>query len=356
MDLRLSGEEEKFRRKIVSFINDVYPRKARQQPSPAEIERWHQAVVDKGWTAPELPPSAGGTGWSQTEIFLWYAATAEFNCPAPPGCGLQLVAPLLLEFGNENQRQLLENILNRTESWGNALFFAPLIDGSASLMADDSGDGYRLSGRVPCFSKPGCDHLLLLANTGEGQSLFLVSVHLVGITFEASDGAPDFRTVIFNDALPGQDALLGEINMAAKYLEFLIVERPSLSQVAHLESSLVYLKEVVARFGLQSEMESQIAGIEIEFAALKVTALRYRRQQKELQIVVVKGLDLARRINDSMINALGYYSLPSEATLPGSNEPPLVISDDGWKSGITDILPGCPEGFRLDLIARTLLA
>jgi alkylation response protein AidB-like acyl-CoA dehydrogenase len=72
MDLRLSVEEENFRREVVTFIDEFFPAEARESPSPAEVEHWHQAVVNKGWSAPEWPVLAGGPGWSISEIFLWY--------------------------------------------------------------------------------------------------------------------------------------------------------------------------------------------------------------------------------------------------------------------------------------------
>jgi hypothetical protein len=126
---------------------------------------------------------------------------------------------------------------------------------------------------------------------------------------------------------------------------------------------LNYLKEVVQRFGLQSEMENPVAAIEIELSALNITGLRHKLPThsqhssggKEAQIVIVKGLDLAQQIGDSLVDALGYYAIPADQVPPGSNEPKPVFSAAHWKSSVMDIMPGCPRGFRQDLIAKTLL-
>jgi alkylation response protein AidB-like acyl-CoA dehydrogenase len=359
MDLRLSPKEDSFRQEVVSFIDESFPLEARNCPSPAEIQRWHQAVVDKGWSAPEWPVLAGGPGWSQTEIFLWYAATAEFNCPQPDDYALQVVAPLLLAFGNIDQQRYLPQILYRTEKWGNAVFF----DGSASIIAQDTGACYRLDGQAVCISRSGHDHLLLLAETGGRHSLFVIDPTLDGIKFEPEDPANSIQTVIFNETAIPRDCLLGKVNLASTYLEYIFVEKQSLSRIVHLEAGFNYLKEVVQRFGLQTEMENQVAAIEIELSALKITGLRHSlpihsRQSsgnKEAQVVIVRGLNLAQRIGDSLIDALGYYAIPADQVLPGSNEPKPVFSASGWKSSVMDIMPGCPQGFRQDLIAKTLL-
>lgn len=353
MDLRLKPEEENFRDELVTFIDDAFPPEARNKPSGAEIEHWHQAVVNKGWSAPEWPACVGGTGWSQAKTFLWYTAIADFNCPQADYCGLQVVAPLLLEFGNKDQQRYLDNILNRSESWGNAIF----LDASSNLLAEDIGDDYRVHGRVTCFFTSGYDRLLLSADTGDGHSLFLVDPSMDGITMAPVEAVPGYQKVNLDAACISKDCLLGEVNMALKHLEFLIVERQSLSPFVHLESGFSQLKEIVKKFRLQSEMQSQIAGIEIELAALKITGLRYAlsTHHQEMQIVIVKGLALAQRIGDCLVDALGYYAIPSEQPLPGDNEPPLVFSRPRWKSTVMDTMPGCPEGFRRDLIARTLL-
>lgn len=367
MDLRLSVEEISFRQDVVTFIDESFPLEARDSPTPAEVSRWHQAVVNKGWSAPEWPVLVGGPGWSQTEIFLWYVTTAEFNCPQPDDYALQVVAPLLLEFGNSDQQRLLAQILNRTATWGNAVFF----DASADITAEDRGDCYRLNGRVVCISKSGHDHLLLLADTGGGHladsgggySLFVIDPMMNGIKFEPEDPANSVQTVIFDETAIPRDCLLGEVDLASKYLEYVFVEKQSLSQIVHLESGFNYLKEVVQKFGLQTELENQVAAIEIELSALKITGLRHKqpihshqsRGNKEAQIFIVKGLNLARRIGDSLIDALGYYAIPADQVLPGSNEPKPVFSASHWRSNVMDIMPGCPQGFRQDLIAKTLL-
>jgi alkylation response protein AidB-like acyl-CoA dehydrogenase len=269
-----------------------------------------------------------------------------------------------LAFGNIHQQRHLPQILNRRETWGNAVFF----DGSASIIAEDRGDCYRLNGQVVCISQSGHDHLLLLADTGGGHSLFVIDPTLDGIKFEPEDPANSIQTVTFDEAAIPWCCLLGEIDLASKYLEYIFVEKQSLSQVAHLESGFSYLKEVVQRFGLQTEMEIQVAAIEIELSALKITGLRHTvlrhkppiysphsSGNKEAQVVIVKGLNLAQRIGDSLIDALGYYAIPADQVLPGSNEPKPVISESHWKSSVMDIMPGCPQGFRQDLIAKTLL-
>ena len=74
-----------------------------------------------------------------------------------------------------------------------------------------------------------------------------------------------------------------------------------------------------------------------------------------MPIVTIRGHSLARKISDSFKDALGYYALPDERSDPGRNEPVMALPDLKLKFWHTDYLPGCPPGFRQDLMAKTLL-
>ena len=355
MDLKLSLDEQNFRDGIVNFVDQAFPVSVRGNPSPADEERWHRAVANEGWTAVEWSAEFGGPGWKPMEIYLWYSVTLKANCPAADYCGLHVVGPLLQQFGDPVYRSLyLENIISHTHAWGNAVF----LDGSSSVFHTDVGENYVLQGDTPCIAtSPKIDWVLLLTNTGNAHSLFLVDLNLMGMNLVHAAHTPNIFRLTLDQVLIPASCLLGEEGKGLEYLISLMTSFPTVSIVVHLQVALSNLKKVIRQHGLDSDMEKQLADLEIEIAALEVTGLRstLSGNAKKMPIVTIRGHSMARKISDSFRDALGYYALPDERVVAGSNEPAMTLADLKLKSWQSEYLPGCPEGFRQDLVAKTLL-
>lgn len=355
MDLQLSPAEQNFRDEIVNFIDRAFPLAVRNNPSAADEARWHQAVADQGWTAVEWPTEFGGPGWKPMEIYLWYSVTLNANCPPTDYCALQVVGPLLQQFGDPATRsQHLENIIRHDQAWGNAVF----PGNESSLLVSSAGENYRLQGDTPCIATSSeIEWVLLLASTGKAYSLFLADLNLTGMSLVQTASTPDiFRLTLDQVEIPAS-CLLGEGGKGLEYLVSLMTDFHSVSIVVHLQVALSNLKKVLKQHGTDTEMDRQIAHLEIELAALEVTGLRsvLSANTGSMPIVTIRGHSLARKISDSFGDALGYYALPDERSNAGRNEPTMSSPDLKLKFWHTDILPGVPMDFRKDLVAKTLL-
>ncbi len=355
MDLKLSRDEQNFRDEIVSFVDRAFPVTVRENPSAADEARWHQAVANEGWTAVEWSAEFGGPGWKPMQIFLWYSVTLKANCPPADYCGLHVVGPLLQQFGDPVDHSLhLENIISHTHAWGNAVF----LDGSSSVSHTNVGENYLLQGDTPCIAtSPKIDWILLLTNTGNAHSLFLVDLNLMGMNLVHAADTPNIFRLTLDKVLIPASCLLGEEGKGLEYMISLMTSFQTVSIVVHLQVALSNLKKVIRHHGLDSDMESQLADLEIEIAALEVTGLRstLAGNAEKMPIVTIRGHSLARKISDSFRDALGYYAMPDEQVVAGSNEPAMPLANFKLKSWQSEYLPGCPEGFRHDLVAKTLL-
>ena len=77
----------------------------------------------------------------------------------------------------------------------------------------------------------------------------------------------------------------------------------------------------------------KLAATEIDLTALEFTNLRSLADEAagkapgaESSILKIRGADLTQRINELLVEAIGYYAAPYEAPLDGRNEP-LPIPD-----------------------------
>ncbi|MCZ6503123.1 MAG: acyl-CoA dehydrogenase family protein [Gammaproteobacteria bacterium] len=355
MDLKLSLDEQNFRDEIVRFVDRAFPVAVRENPSAVDEKRWHQAVANQGWTAVEWSAEFGGPGWKPIEIYLWYTVTLKANCPPADYCGLHVVGPLLQQFGDPVYHSLhLENIISHTQTWGNAVF----LDGSSIVFHTNVDENYLLQGETPCIAtSPKIDWVLLLTNTGNARSLFLVDLNLMGMNLVHATGTTNIFRLTLDQVLVPASCLLGEEGKGLEYLISLMTSFQTVSIVVHLQVALSNLKKVIRQYGLDSDMEDQLADLEIELDALEVMGLRSTLSgyAAKMPIVTIRGHSLARKISDSFRDALGYYALPDEHAVAGSNEPPMSLADFKLKSWHTEYLPGCPTGFRQDLVAKTLL-
>ncbi len=124
MDLAFSPEERAFRDEVRAFIATHLPQDIRrkvQAGDPLEKDdyaRWQRILFEKGWVAPNWPKEYGGPGWSAVQKHIWREEIAYGWAPRLLPFGLQMVAPVIMEFGNDEQRaHYLPRILSGQDFW-----------------------------------------------------------------------------------------------------------------------------------------------------------------------------------------------------------------------------------------------
>ncbi|MGZ6023161.1 MAG: acyl-CoA dehydrogenase family protein, partial [Rhizomicrobium sp.] len=124
MDLSFSPEEEAFRKDVRAFIADAKP-KLPDIGAPEAANRskedylaWHKLLYKKGWVAPLWPKEYGGTGWNVTQRYIFNEETANAEMPTTLPFGLNMVAPVIFTYGNDEQKKkFLPRILSGEDWW-----------------------------------------------------------------------------------------------------------------------------------------------------------------------------------------------------------------------------------------------
>ena len=74
-----------------------------------ESEDWLQRMAQKGWTCPTWPSEYGGGGLDKDQAVVLGEELARINArPALTSFGISMLGPVLLEYGNHQQK--LEHI------------------------------------------------------------------------------------------------------------------------------------------------------------------------------------------------------------------------------------------------------
>src|SRR3546814_20920612 len=99
MDMEFSPEDLAFQQEVRQFIAENYPAELRgkqdegEELSKEDFLAWHKILYKKGWVAPAWPVEYGGTGWTQTQRFIFSEETARANCIRLLPFGLSMVGP-----------------------------------------------------------------------------------------------------------------------------------------------------------------------------------------------------------------------------------------------------------------------
>jgi len=125
-------EEEAFRAELVAFLEEHAPPEALVRRDfagtgePREGEdivpqwsrEWQATLFDHGWMVPGYPPELGGRNATPIQTLVYLEEMAARGIPrAFHFPGYAIVAPSLLEFGNEEQRALAPAAIRGDTIW-----------------------------------------------------------------------------------------------------------------------------------------------------------------------------------------------------------------------------------------------
>ncbi len=131
MHLAWGDEELRFREELIAFLDEHAPREAlvgfdtadtgateRTEIIPRWAREWQATLFDHGWMIPGYPPELGGRNATpiQTLVYLEEMAGRRIqrSLHFP---GYAIVAPSLLEFGNDEQRALVPAAIRGDTIW-----------------------------------------------------------------------------------------------------------------------------------------------------------------------------------------------------------------------------------------------
>ncbi|HVV75394.1 MAG TPA: acyl-CoA dehydrogenase family protein [Mycobacteriales bacterium] len=234
MNLDQDPALEDFRNEVAEFL-DTAPtdeireagRKTTSVFAPFDqVMAWHRILAKKGWAAPAWPVEYGGTGWSVEQRYVYAEEYWKRDLPPLLPNGLQMVGPLLMHLGTDEQKaRYLPGILAGEDYWTQG-YSEPgagsdLASLSCSAVAD--GEDYIINGSKiwTTFAHHANRMFMLVRTSNEGKKqagitfLLLDRVDLPGLEIRpiiGLDGVPEQCEVFFHDVRVPQSGRVGAEN------------------------------------------------------------------------------------------------------------------------------------------------
>jgi alkylation response protein AidB-like acyl-CoA dehydrogenase len=363
MDLNYSTDELAFRDEVRAWLQKNLPADLREKVASYEhlsredLLRWHGILAKQGWVAPAWPKEWGGTGWNVVQRYIFEEELGYVGSPPLIPFGLTMCAPVLLQFGTEEQKKrFLPRIYNGEDFWCQGYSEPGSGSDLASLKtkAVRDGDHYVVNGQK-IWTTLGhyADWIFCLVRTDatlekrqEGISFLLIDMKTPGITVRPlilMDGAHEVNEVFFDDVkVPVQNLVFKEGKgwTVAKYL--LGYERMNTGRIGASKRELAKLKESSAHMKDDVRFRDRLARLEVELMALEITNLRFLDQMRrtgqppgaDVSMLKIKGTEIQQGLTELMMQAedpanarelaesLGprYCSMRKTTIYAGSNE------------------------------------
>jgi alkylation response protein AidB-like acyl-CoA dehydrogenase len=341
MDLAFSPAELDFRTAVRTFIAERLPADIREKIRNGitlvkdDFVRWQRILHERGWAAPAWPREYGGPGWTPVQRHIFEEELAYGWAPRTIPFGLNMLAPILMEFGNDAQRaRFLPRILSVEDWWCQGYSEPGSGSDLASLQtrAERRGDEYLVNGTKTWITGAQyANWIFALVRTDpnvpkhKGISFLLIDMTLPGVTvrpIETLDGGREINEVHFENVHVPLEYLVGEENAGWRYAVFLLEhERTGTAGVARCRVQLAQLREIIEQEGRSTQrLRERIALVEIELAALAYTELRTlaaasagKRPGPESSILKIKGTEIQQALTELALDAVGPYARTPQA-------------------------------------------
>jgi len=360
MDLDYTATDLAFRDTVRAFLEANLPTDLQQKVrmhrrlEREDYVRWHRICAKQGWAAPAWPVEYGGPGWSATERHIWEEECARAGTPPILPFGVNMVAPVIMAFGNAAQKAYyLPRILNCDDWWCQGYSEPGSGSDLASLKttAERVGEHYIVNGQKTWTTLgQHADMIFCLVRTDstvrkqEGISFLLIDMKTPGITVRPIimlDEEHEVNEVFFDNVKVTVENLIGQENKGWTYAKYLLGhERTGIAAVGRSKRELLFLKKIASeqfkggRPLLQDPVfAAKVASLEIELMALETTVLRVitqadHRPGPEASLLKVRGSEIQQLLTELMLEALGPNGLPFDTDyLEGKREHALTGDD-----------------------------
>ncbi|MDO8701837.1 MAG: acyl-CoA dehydrogenase family protein, partial [Undibacterium sp.] len=295
MDLNYSAEDLAFRDEVRAYLDANLPADLQhkvlnhKRMTKNDFVRWHKILAEKGWVATGWPEQYGGTGWSATQRHIFEEECARAGTPRIMPFGVMMVAPVIMAFGNQAQKDYyLPRILNCDDWWCQGYSEPGSGSDLASLKtrAERVGDEYIVNGQKTWTTlAQHADMIFCLVRTDttvrkqEGISFLLIDMKTPGITVRPIimlDEDHEVNEVFFDNVKVPVQNLIGEENKGWTYAKYLLGhERTNIAAVGYAKRELEFLKRVATEHKKNGKpllddpvYASKVASLEIELMAL----------------------------------------------------------------------------------------
>ena len=267
MDLEFSPSDLKFRDEVRAFLKEnVPPDMTRAQAlttgftsDPDVAFDFHKALVRKGWSVSSWPKEHGGTDWTPVQSYIFDTECARAGAPMYNGAGQRMIGPVLLKFGNPEQKaKYLPRIVSGEDHWCQGYSEPGSGSDLASLKtrAVSDGDHYVINGqKIWTTFAHKSNRIFALVRTStegkrqEGISFVVFDMDLPGITvrpIHGNGGDHEFNEVFFDDVRVPKANRIGEENKGWEVAKYLLeFERGGALQAGRVRAQFTKLVDVI---------------------------------------------------------------------------------------------------------------
>ena len=360
MELRLSEQDEAFRQEVRAFIADNLPAAIKRKVETGrrlykqDYVSWQKILYGKGWIAPGWPVEYGGTGWTPIQKYIFEEELALGSTPVIFPFGLGMVAPVIMAFGDDDQKKKYLPRILATDDWWCQGYSEPGAGSdlaSLTTRATADGDDYVVNGAKTWTTLAQfADMMFCLVRTADeekkqdGISFLLIDMKSPGVTVRpitTIDGASDeINEVFLDDVRVPQANRVGEAGKGWTYAKFLLGhERTGIAAVGRSKKQLMRVREIAAQevsggrpLIQERRFAEKVAAAEIDMLALESVVLKMLAEESagrapgpEASLLKIKGTELQQAITELLFEAIGDYAHPyiPEALDDGWNEEPV---------------------------------
>ena len=341
MDLRFTPDEIAFRDEVRAFMKEKLPASIGNKViegrrlTKEDMVTWQRILNVKGWAVPHWPKLWGGTDWGPVKTYLFRDEMQQAHGPEPLPFGANMLGPVLIAFGNDDQKKrFLPRIANLDDWWCQGFSEPGAGSDLASLKttAKRVGDHYIVNGQKTWTTLAQyADWIFCLVRTDsaakkqEGISFLLIDMKTPGISVRpiiTIDGAHEINDVFFEDVRVPAENLVGVENKGWTYAKFLLGnERTNMARTGHSKRALARLKEIAkkeirADDFAAADFTRDIAKLEIDILALEATEYRMVSQLSRgkdpgaaASLLKIRGTEITQRLTDLTHRAVGNYGL-----------------------------------------------
>ncbi len=332
-----SEADQKFRIEVRKWLEENLSPDLRNLPiklSPEEIRPWHQQLLARGWHAAHWPKSAGGMGATLPQQIILAEEFEKIGAPETHAThALNLVGPVLIEFGTEGQKsKFLQPILNGEMIWCQGYSEPNAGSDLASLKTTALRDGsdFVVNGqKIWTTMGSQADWMFALVRTDldapkkqGGLSVILIDLTSPGITrrpIKVLSGDDELAEEFFDDVRVPVENLVGELHDGWRVANSILgTERFSHGHPRHCYSVLDLVKRMARKTSAMDDpaFRDRLAAEEINvtaYAAFYRHAFELNEAGKNpgfaASILKLYCTEEVHRLDDLLVEAAGGHGL-----------------------------------------------
>jgi alkylation response protein AidB-like acyl-CoA dehydrogenase len=345
MKLEFSPQDEAFRQEVRAFVKAHLPADIKRKVElglrleHADYVTWFRILEERGWLTPGWPVEHGGPGWTHVQRYIFDEETLLGGAPRIIASGIQMLGPVLIAFGTEEQKRKYLPDIRASRTWWAQGFSEPgagsdLAAVRTTAVLEPDGRHFVVNGhKVWTSYAQWCSMMFALVRTDaqaakpqEGISFLLIDMASPGIEvrpIRMLEGGTDLNEVFLDNVRVPVENLVGELNKGWSYGKYLLGhERTGIAGIGSCKQQLARARALVGEQGLDGDplLAARLARLEVELMALEATALRLlsRHQRSrvpavEASMLKVRGTELRQAIYELLVDIAGPHALAFSA-------------------------------------------